>query len=102
MTSGRPNGDAKMNENQPGPIYDNAFRLLLAESPERFAAFVTNRDLLSVTGAVHQSVELPGVKLTVDALISVGDERFHIEIQTRANRANIELRLWRVCGSVRV
>ena len=92
MSSGKRKGVGRGGV-QPGPIYDNAFRLLFAEAPECFAAFVTNRDLSSVRGAVHRSVELAGVKLTVDALISVGDERFHIEIQTRADRGNIEPRL---------
>jgi hypothetical protein len=78
---------------RPGPVYDNAWRLLFAGRAGAVAAYVTGQPASAFADAKYSPTELPGTTLGVDALIETAERRLHIELQLRANASEFEPRL---------
>ena len=78
---------------RPGPVFDNAWRLLFEGRAAVVAAFVTGESLDSFAGARFLPTDLAGTTLSVDALIDTGDRRLHAELQLRADASQFEPRL---------
>jgi hypothetical protein len=93
MTSGQPKGEETKGGAQPGPIYDNAWRLLFEGRAAAVAALVTGEPLESFADARFLQADLPGVTVAADALIETGGRRLHVELQLRANASKFEPRL---------
>jgi hypothetical protein len=77
---------------RPGPVYDNAWRLLFESSAAAVAAFVTGEPFESFGDARFLPTDLPGVTVSADALIEVGGRRLHVELQSRAEASRFEPR----------
>jgi hypothetical protein len=93
MGSGKRKRGVGKGGGQPGPIYDNAWRLLFEGQPAAVAALVTGEPLESFVGARFLTADLPGVTVSADALIEVGGRRLHVELQLRAEASRFEPRL---------
>jgi hypothetical protein len=78
---------------RPGPVYDNAWRLLFEGSAAAVAAFVTGEPFSSFGDAKFVPTDLPGATVSADALIEVEGRRLHVELQLRAEAARFEPRL---------
>jgi hypothetical protein len=78
---------------RPGPVYDNAWRLLFDGSAAAVAAFVTGEPFSSFGDAKFVPTDLPGATVSADALIEVEGRRLHVELQLRAEAARFEPRL---------
>jgi hypothetical protein len=86
-------GEDHQRVEQPGPVFDNAWRLLFEGRAEAVAAFVTGEPPENFVDARFLSTDLAGTTLSVDALIETGGRRLHVELQLRANAAEFEPRL---------
>ncbi len=86
-------GDENHRVEHPGPVFDNAWRLLFEGRAEAVAAFVTGEPSENFVDARFLSTDLAGTTLSVDALIETGGRRLHVELQLRANASEFEPRL---------
>ncbi len=93
MTFDEPSGEAAVGGTQPGPVYDNAWRLLFEGRAAAVAAFVTGGPLESFADARFLPADLPGVTVSADALIETDGRLLHVELQLRAEAARFEPRL---------
>ncbi len=93
MSSAQQPSDEARGGVQPGPIYDNAWRLLFEGRAADVAALVTGEPLESFGDARFLHADLPGVTVSADALIETGGRRLHVELQLRADASKFEPRL---------